>query len=181
MSGVHAWVALLRAVNLGPRNRVPMAELRALLERTGYGSVRTFIASGNVLFTAGSGDRGALGRELETLIAEAFAVETTAIMRTPDELAAVAGAHPFGADTSHTHVSFLVAEPDPTAVARLGEADHGPDRVHVAGSDVYLHYPAGVQGSRLGAAKLERLLGVAGTVRNWRTVTALAELAAAAP
>jgi uncharacterized protein (DUF1697 family) len=179
VSGTHGWVALLRAVNLGPRNKVPMAELRTLLERAGYGSVRTFIASGNVLLTAGTRDRAALARELEGLVAEAFGVETTAILRTPAELAAVAGSHPFGADTSHSHVSFLAAKPDAEAVARLTEADHGPDRVRLAGSDVYLHFPGGVGGSRLSAGKLEQLLGVPGTVRNWRTVTKLAELAAA--
>jgi uncharacterized protein (DUF1697 family) len=173
----HGWVALLRAVNLGARNRVPMAELRALLERSGLGDVRTYIQSGNVLFTSPDGERGTLGGRIEDEILGAFGVTTTAILRTFGELRAVASSHPFGSDTSRTHVSFLAAEPHSDAVVRLLAADHGPDRAHVSGSDVFLHYPAGVQGSRLTAAKLERLLGVPGTARNWRTVTALAELA----
>ncbi len=174
----HAWVVLLRAVNLGGRNKVPMPELRAVLAREGYASVRTYIASGNVLLAAGK-DRAAVARSVERLIAERFGVETLAIVRTPRELAAVAAAHPFGDDTSRTHVSFLAGAPEQAAAERLAEADHGSDRVHLAGSDVYLQYPDGVQRARLSAAKLERLLGVPGTARNWRTVTALADLAGA--
>jgi uncharacterized protein (DUF1697 family) len=181
MSGTHAWVALLRAVNLGARNKVPMAELRALLERSGFDAVRTYIQSGNVLLGAATGDRAAVAEEIERAVADAFGVTTTAIMRTPDELARVAAGHPFGDDTSRTHVSFLAAVPDAEAVADLSRLDHGPDRVAVAGADVYLHYPGGVQGSRLTGARLERHLGVPGTARNWRTVVALAGLAGTAP
>ncbi len=138
--------------------------------------MRTYIASGNVLLTAPTDDRAHLARELARLVEDAFGVVTTAVLRTPGELAAVLSSHPFGEDTSRTHVSFLAAEPDADGLARLAEADHGSDRVHVAGADVFLHYPQGVQGSTLTAAKLERLLGVPGTARNWRTVTALADL-----
>jgi uncharacterized protein (DUF1697 family) len=170
-------VALLRAVNLGARNKVPMAELRALLGEAGYSGVRTYIASGNVLLDA-SDDRATVAAELERLIAEAFQVSTTAIMRTPDELAGVVARHPFGRDTSRSHVVFLTREPEPESAERLAAADHSPDRAVLAGPDVYLQYPAGVQGSRLSAARLERLLGLRGTHRNWRTVAALTELAA---
>ncbi|HET7573429.1 MAG TPA: DUF1697 domain-containing protein [Gaiellaceae bacterium] len=170
------WCVLLRAVNLGARNRVPMAELRRLLAEAGHEDVRTYIASGNVLLRA-PGPRDRVARELEELIAAAFSVDTTAIVRTPRELAAVAAARPFGRDTSSVHVAFLATQPARDAVRRLSEADHGPDRVQLAGSDVFLHYPRGVQGARLGGARLEKLLGVAATVRNFRTVTALAELA----
>jgi uncharacterized protein (DUF1697 family) len=173
------WVALLRAVNLGARNKVPMAELRSLLTEAGFGSVRTYIASGNVLLD-GPRARATVAGELEHLIAEAFEVSTTAIVRKPKELAALVAGHPFGADTSLSHVVFLAGKPRPEAVERLAATDHSPDRAFVAGADVYLHYSAGVQGSRLSAARLERLLGVRGTHRNWRTVAALAELAAEA-
>lgn len=171
------WVALLRAVNLGARNKVPMAKLRALLEEAGYGSVRTYIASGNVLLD-GPRSRPAVARELERLIAEEFKVDTIAVMRTPKELAAVVAGHPFGDDFSHSHVVFLAKEPGRKAAAELAAIDHSPDRAALAGAHVYLQYPAGVQGSRLSAARLEHVLGLPGTGRNWRTVAALAELAA---
>jgi len=170
------WVALLRAVNLGARNKVPMAELRTLLAEAGYGDVRTYIASGNVLLDGPRG-RSAIAGELERLVADAFNVHTTAVMRTPDELAAVVAGHPFGADTSQSHVVFLASEPGSQAAKKLAAADHSPDRALLAGADVYLQYPAGVHGSRLSAARLEKLLGLPGTHRNWRTVAKLAQLA----
>jgi len=171
------WVALLRAVNLGARNKVPMAELRRLLTDAGYGDVRTYIASGNVLLDGPRG-RSTVAGELERLIADEFKVNTTAVMRTPKELTAVVAGHPFGADTSHSHVVFLADKPASTAAKQLAAADHSPDRALLVGTDVYLQYPAGVQGSRLSAARLEKLLGLSGTHRNWRTVAKLAELAA---
>jgi len=173
------WVALLRAVNLGARNKVPMAQLRTLLEDAGYENVRTYIASGNVLLD-GPGSRTALAAELERLIAKAFGVDTTAILRTPKELASVVAGHPFSADTSHSHVVFLAAKPTRDAAHRLTALDPSPDRAVLSGADVYLEYPAGYSGSWLSAARLERLLAVRGTHRNWRTVVALAELAAEA-
>jgi uncharacterized protein (DUF1697 family) len=72
---------------------------------------------------------------------------------------------------------FLARKPGPKAAERLTAADHSPDQAVLAGADVYLRYPAGVQGSRLSAARLEKLLELRGTHRNWRTVAALAELA----
>ena len=172
------WVALLRAVNLGGRNKVPMAQLRALLEESGYRDVRTYIASGNVLLD-GPRSGAAVVRELERIVADAFGVDTTAIVRKPAELAGLVGAHPFGRDTSRSQVVFLAERPTAAAAERLAEADHAPDRGILAGKDLYVQYGAGVQNARLSAARLERLLGVAATHRNWRTVAALAELAAA--
>jgi len=169
------WVVLLRAVNLGARNKVPMAQLRTLLEEAGYGNVRTYIASGNVLLDGSSG-RAALATALERIVADSFGVTTTAILRKPRELAAAVEAHPFD-DSSKTHVAFLAARPAKAAAARL-EA-FAPGAV-LTGAELYLALPRGVQGSRLSNARIESLLGVPATLRNWRTVVALAELAAEA-
>jgi uncharacterized protein (DUF1697 family) len=167
------WVALLRAVNLGARNKVPMAELRRLLEAAGYEGVRTYIASGNVLLDGRTG-RAALGSDIERLVLDAFGVATTAILRKPRELSATVEAHPFD-DSAKTHVAFLAKRPDNAATARLEAFD--PSTV-LRGAELYLHLPRGVQGSRLSNARIESLLGVPATLRNWRTVVALAELAA---
>ena len=172
------WVAFLRAVNVGGRNKVPMAELRTLLEDAGYGNVRTYIASGNVLLDGPAG-RAALGSALERLVADAFGVTTTVMVRKPRDLGAIVAAHPFGSKTSETHVAFLMKTPAKSAAARLEEAA-GAERVVLAGAEVYLRLQRGVHGSRLSAAQVESLLGVPATLRNWRTVVALAELAAQA-
>jgi uncharacterized protein (DUF1697 family) len=156
-----------------------MANLRALLEEAGYGNVRTYIASGNVVLDGPAGKK-ALGSALERLVADAFDVETTAILRKPRELAVTLDEHPFGSDTSKTHVAFLAARPANAAADRLEEAAGGGDRVILAGADVYLRLPQGVHSSGLSPARVESLLGVPATMRNWRTVAKLAELAAEA-
>ena len=173
------WVAFLRAVNLGGRNKVPMAELRTRLEEAGYGDVRTYIASGNVLLD-GPARRAEIADELERLVADAFGVATVAIVRKPAELATLVDGHPFGRDTSHSHVVFLASSPAAKSIRDLAETDHAPDRAVVDGANVYVQYGGGVQGARLSAARLERILGVPATHRNWRTVAAVAQLAAEA-
>jgi uncharacterized protein (DUF1697 family) len=167
------WVAFLRAVNLGPRNKVPMAQLRTLLEDAGYENIKTYLASGNVLLDGPAG-RKALGSDLERLVLDAFGVTTAAILRKPRELAATVTAHPFG-HPSETHVAFLAARPAKEAADRLEAFDL--DAV-LLGAELYLQLPRGVHGSRLSNARIESLLGVPATLRNWRTVVALAELAA---
>ncbi len=173
----QGWVALLRGINVGGRNTVPMAELRRLFEENGCNSVSSFIQSGNVLFTNDAPDRFALARQLEQAVAETFGVSSPIVLRTSAELGRVAGSHPFGADTSKTNVAFLGNDPRPEDVRSLRSVDVAPDRYEVVGSDVFLHYPNGVHGARLSGALLERYLGVTATTRNWRTVTCLAELA----
>ena len=169
------WVALLRGVNLGARNKVPMAQLRALLEETGFGDVRTYIASGNVLLD-GPAARKKLGTDLERLVLDTFGVTTAVILRKPRELAAAVEAHPFKR-TSDTHVAFLARRPTKSAAAKLEAFDPGPVLV---GAELYLELPSGVHASRLSNARIESLLGVPVTLRNWRTVVALAELASGA-
>ena len=169
------WVALLRGVNLGARNKVPMAQLRPLLEDAGYGKVRTYIASGNVLLD-GPAARQSLASDLERLVADAFGVMTAVILRKPRELAATVEAHPFDR-TGDTHVAFLARRPAASAAARL---EPFADEAVLLGAELHLQLPHGVHGSRLSNARIESLLGVQATLRNWRTVVALAELAAKA-
>jgi uncharacterized protein (DUF1697 family) len=137
--------------------------------------VRTYIASGNVLLD-GPVDRKALASDLERLVLDAFGVTTAVILRKRRELAAAVEAHPFD-DPSVTHVGFLAARPAKAAAARLETFDPG---AVLAGAELYLQLPRGVRGSRLSNARIEELLGVPATLRNWRTVVALAELAAEA-
>jgi uncharacterized protein (DUF1697 family) len=155
-----------------------MAALRSAFEDAGCRSVVTHLQSGNALCTHPLADRRALAQTLEDAIEGAFGVSTPVILRTAAEVGEVSRARPFGPDTSHAHVAFLAGEPQPEAVRELAALDLAPDRFEVVGSDVFLHYPNGVSGARLTTAVLERRLGVASTIRNWRTVARLAELAA---
>jgi uncharacterized protein (DUF1697 family) len=167
------WIALLRAINLAGRNKVPMAELRKVFEKAGCESVRTYIQSGNVVFEHSKPDRAAL----EAAVAKTFGVEGVIVLRSARQIRSLLSAHPFGADTSKSHVAFLSEKPGRAAWRSLSELDIGADRFKVLGADVALHYPNGFSGAKLTAARLEKQLGVPLTVRNWRTVARLAEMA----
>ena len=117
------WVALLRGINLGPRNRVAMADLRATLARAGCADVGTYIQSGNVVFSSRSRDRARLARKLERAIADDLQVETRVVLRTGQELGELVASHPFGADTSQTHVAFLAEKPAAAAIRALEAED----------------------------------------------------------
>jgi uncharacterized protein (DUF1697 family) len=171
----RTWIALLRAVNIGGR-KVPMADLRRALEDAGLAEVRTYIASGNVLFRSDR-DRMALARLIEQVVLGEFAVSSVAVLRTPQELQRVLAAHPFGADTSRSYVTFLTGRPKAADVRRLAALDVEPDRVAVAGTEVFVYHPSGAGQARLTGAQLERTIGIPGTNRNWRTVAKLVELA----
>lgn len=167
------WIALLRAVNLGARNKVPMAGLRELFEGQGAEDVRTYIQSGNVVFSDSKPD----APKLEQAIAKEFGVSTVVVLRSARQMRKLADSHPFGRNTSNSHVAFFVEKPRAAALRKVSELDIGDNKFEALGSDVALYYPRGVQGAVLTTAKLEKLLGIQGTARNWRTVEKLAELA----
>jgi uncharacterized protein (DUF1697 family) len=176
----HGWIALLRGINVGGKNKVPMADLRRLVEEAGATSVATYIQSGNIVFTHPSSDRVALRAQLEAVVQSESGVSSVIVLRSFVELAKVARAKPFGADNTNTHVSFLERKPSVAAVRSVAGLAIAPDEIKVVGSDAFLYYPNGVSGSRLTGPLLERRLGVPGTARNWRTVTQLAAMASAA-
>jgi uncharacterized protein (DUF1697 family) len=118
-----------------------------------------------------------LEEALEQAIAREFGLQITVVVRSAAQLARVVQANPF--DPAEVYVSFLASAPRRAAVHELVEADHGPDTIAVKGKEVYLCLPGGYGQSRLNNAFLERKLGVRATLRNWRTVTAVAELAGA--
>jgi len=181
---VTRFAALLRSVNVGGRNRLPMADLRALVESLGFKDVTTHLQSGNVVFSGGGGagsDRVA-ARSIQDRIAADVGLAVPVLVRTGTQLAQVVRSTPYGGlgvDPKTLHVTFLDSEPGPDGVrALVGRADDfGVDRFEVIGREVHLHCPGGYGETKLSNGYLERRLGVTATTRNWRTVTALADLA----
>lgn len=171
------YVALLRAANLGATRRVSMPRRREVLADRGYGTVRTHLASGNVILDSPLPE-GELARDLTKAIEEEFAIDVPVVARTGAELAAVRAADPLGpvaTDPSRYSVTFLPEAPHPDRIAALPPPVDG--EYVVRGRELYLWLPDGALGSAMGLWKWGRLLGVAGTNRNWNTVTRLAELA----
>jgi uncharacterized protein (DUF1697 family) len=179
---MKTYAALLRAINLGARNKVAMSELRDLFVGLGCEDVTTYVQSGNVVFRSAVGSAAEMTRKIEQRIARDLGLTLTVLVRTEAELAKVAAGNPFerdAADVGHLHVTFLAGAPERTRVRELGAGYEGPDAFAVVGREVYLHCPNGYGRSKLSNAFLEKRLGTAGTTRNWKTVTKLAELAGA--
>jgi uncharacterized protein (DUF1697 family) len=177
---VSARVALLRAVNVGGRNRVPMAELRTALQAAGLENVSTVLQSGNVVFDASCSD-AEVAAAIRSAIAEAFGLDVAVVVRTAAEMRRIAGANPFleggdSRDPATLHVAFLEGEPTARAAAGLDPNRSPPDACVVRGREVYLSYPGGSGRSRLTLGYVEQTLGVQGTARNWRTVERLASM-----
>jgi uncharacterized protein (DUF1697 family) len=172
------YAALLRAVNLVKRNRIAMADLRSILAELGYADVRTHLQSGNAVFTSEQ-PAVVLERDIGAALAEHAGLKCAVMVRSGAELADVVAANPLGCEPdkpSWFFVSFLAAEPDPEGVAALAALDVGPDQAWVIGREAYLWCPSGPLDSKLGGPFVEKRLGVAGTARNWNTVTKLAAL-----
>jgi uncharacterized protein (DUF1697 family) len=176
-------IALLRGINLGPHRRVGMSDLRDLLTSLGHRDVRTYLQSGNVLFTSDVPSEQ-LRRELEHGLATSLGIDAQVVMRTREELADVVARNPLGGvavDPKRYQVSFLSAEPDPEAVREISAVDVAPERLVVSGRELYAWHPEGIQRSALARLLSERRLGVTATARNWSTVTKLLELAGGEP
>jgi uncharacterized protein (DUF1697 family) len=172
------YAALLRAVNLVKRNRIAMADLRRILTGLGYGDVATHLASGNAVFTSDLAP-DALEDQIAAALAEYAALSCAVMVRSGPELAAIVAANPIKVEPdnpSHYFVSFLAVEPDPAMIAQFMALDLSPERAWVIGREAYFETPPGVVSSMMTAAFLQRQLGVAGTARNWNTVTRLAQL-----
>jgi uncharacterized protein (DUF1697 family) len=177
---VTTYVALLRAINIGARNQIPMAGLKALFADLGHEDVATYVQSGNVVFRSRAGTQSKVAAEIEKRITKEYGHDVAVLLRTPAELAKIARGNPFlKGETDHKklHVAFLDRRPAAKSVAGLDPDRSPPDAFEVSGRDIYLHFPTGSGRSKLTIGYFEARLGVRGTARNWRTVTTLLELA----
>jgi uncharacterized protein (DUF1697 family) len=151
-----------------------MARLRTAVESLGHTDVTTYIQSGNVIFTSAGKVTPA---SLETLIASRFGIETDVMLRTAAQLAKALRANPFPlADASRLHIGFMASRPAAAAMATLDPQRFLPEQFAIIGTELFLHLPAGMGTTKL-PAYLGRMLKVPTTIRTWRTVIKLAELA----
>ena len=177
-------VVLLRAVNLGGRGKVAMADLRGCLVGAGFGDVRTVLQSGNVVLRIDGISGAELEARIEARLLERLALRTDVVARMAEQWRRIVTGNPFPreAETDPSHLLAMVAkrEPTPAAVEALqtaAAATGAREAVAVHGGQVYVTFPDGIGRSRLTAALIERSLGTAVTGRNWNTVLKLAELA----
>jgi uncharacterized protein (DUF1697 family) len=178
---VTTWVVLLRGVNVGGANRLPMKDLRELVTSLGHSDVVTYIQSGNLVLTSATKNRQTIANEICYGIKSSFGLGVTAMLRTPAELTASVATNPFFAeaevDAARVHMMFLSDVPKRQFADQLEPERFTPDRFELVGSELFLHYPNGAGRSKMNLDYFEKRLQVRGTSRNLKTVAKLIELA----
>jgi uncharacterized protein (DUF1697 family) len=172
-------VALLRGINVGGKNKLPMKELAAIFTDAGASDVLTYIQSGNVVFRASAALARRLPAVVATAISKRFGFEVPVLMRTAGELRKVASENPFlraGADVGMLHVAFLTSKPGTAQVDSLDADRSSPDEFELRGREIYLYCPNGIARTKLTNAYFDSKLATTSTVRNWKTVLKLVEL-----
>lgn len=169
------WVALLRGVNVGGHNKVPMADLRALAGRLGWHDVRSYIASGNLVFQA-EGDAEDLAESLRAAMVAQIGVDVPVLVLPGPAIHAAVADCPFQPEKgSHVHAFFLWSAP--VVDAPLLTLLRAPsEALIVRGGIAWLHAPEGVGRSKL-AEKIGKVIGSTEmTGRNLNTVVRLAQM-----
>ena len=188
-------VALLRGINVGGRNKVPMADLREVVASLGHTGVSTYIQSGNVLFSTAEDDTAKLAAALEAAIEGRFGIWSSVVVLSRDELARVLAANPYPDEPNPrmVHVVFLNAGLPESLLMRISAAESAAaakgsrDTVQLAGQAagqaLFLHTPDGFGTSELAqnvfkiiAPPKKSKQGLAATARNWATATKLLSL-----
>ena len=176
---MHAYIALLRGINVGGNKLVAMADLRALVARLGFADVRTLLQSGNLVFRGDHRTTTRLERMLEAETERRLGLETSYFVRTAREWEAVIAGNPFHAeavrDPARLAVMVLKDVPAARDVAALRAAITGREVLRAAGRHLYVVYPDGMGRSRLTHTLIEKLLGTRATARNWNTIRKLAD------
>jgi len=170
-------IALLRGINVGGKNILPMKELAALFQEHGAKQVKTYIQSGNVVFRTEI-DPDEIARQVEAQILERFAITTPIILRTAEELDFALRNNPFVArgEEEGLYVLFLKHMPTPEAVAALDPLRSPPDEFLVQRREVFMRLLSAAT-TKLTNAYFDSKLKTVGTARNWRTVATLCEMA----
>ena len=176
------YVALLRGINVTGRNKIPMADLRAMAEELGWENPETYIQSGNLVFEA-HGLPAALESALEAAITRKLALAIPVIVRAAAGWEAYVRGNPFPAAAEARanllHLGLSKRAPDAGAAAAIQARATQGEQVRVVGDALWIDYPEGVGRSKLTPALLDRLVGSPVTARNFRTVLKLAEMARA--
>lgn len=174
-------IALIRGINVGGKNSLPMETLRGLCESIGLRDVRTYIQSGNVVFRAPSREIAAAATKLEDAIETDRSFRPSVVIRTRDELSAAISANPFAEraqrDPSKLLVMFLRDKPAAGAADAIQKVKRESEELRLIGRELFIDFPIGIGKSKLAIAAVERALGVPATSRNWNTTLKLLAMA----
>jgi uncharacterized protein (DUF1697 family) len=170
VAGKKAYVALLRAVNVGGTGKLPMKELKAMCEEAGFESVSTYIQSGNVVFRTDD-DEDKVKEIIERRLADHFGQKVDVFVRSAREMRDIVDANPYPEEPGNRVAVLFLDRKPPAKLAELARGVRN-ETFEPAAREVFIHYPEGLGRSRLSFGD-----DLVGTVRNMNTVTRLAEMA----
>ena len=176
---MKTYIALFRGINVGGNNVLPMKDLVAQLENLGSQNVKTYIQSGNVVFQNKEEDDSLLSNKIRTAIKKSHGFEPQVLLLEVEEIEKAVGSNPFPEAESEPktlHVLFLASTPKNPDLGALESIKSDRERFALKDGVFYLHAPEGIGRSKL-AANTEKVLGVAITGRNWRTVRRVVAMA----
>jgi uncharacterized protein (DUF1697 family) len=172
-------ILFFRDVNVGGRNKLPMDELVGMFDALGMPGAVTYIQTGNVALRCSRQQAASLGRRIRSAVQESRGFEPSVLVLRIQEIEHAVAANPFreaAREPKSLHLWFLAAEPPKPDLEELERLKADSERFKLDQKVFYLHAPDGIGHSAL-AAGVEKCLGVEGTVRNWRTVTKVLEMA----
>lgn len=174
-------ISMLRGVNVGGHNKLRMVELKALYESLGHGNVKSYVQSGNVIFSTHERDVEQLAAGIQSAIERRFGFRPDVIVRTAAELRDVVLKNPFatrqGIEPNKLLVTFLVRDPGQEARDKVLAIKIEPDELCMEPREYYIYFPIGMGQSKLPAAAITRAIKASGTGRNWNSVTKMLEIA----
>jgi uncharacterized protein (DUF1697 family) len=176
---LNSYIALLRGINVGGNNKLPMRELVTLLEGLGLQNVKTYIQSGNVVFQSEQTDTAQLSQAITNAIRQHHRFGPYVLILDIKTFQAAMAANPFPegeAEPKSLHLFFMDASPQNLDVAALDRVKAHNERYQLIDQVVYLHAPDGIGRSKL-AEMMGKGWGVNITARNWRTVSEVMAIA----
>ena len=173
------YIALLRGINVGGSNKLPMKELSSALKAAGYENIKTYIQSGNVVFQSNSSDTSAIAEHLSNIIEDGFDFRPSSLVYSYEDYRNIIEATPFDVpeDAHHTlHINFLAEEATSADIEKIENLKTATEKYRLTNKAFYLHAPDGIGRSKL-AANVEKSLGVSITARNMRSALKILAMA----
>ena len=174
------YVALIRGINVGRKNRIKMAELVNSLDSTGFNNIKTYLQSGNIIFEDKTFDISKIASVIENTINQTFGFSVNVIIRNEDELESIIESNPFinepDIEFDKLYVTFLEKIPDKEHILNLDIKKGENEKLDFKGKEIYLYLPNGYSKTKLTNDIFEKKLNITTTTRNWKTVCKLLEL-----
>ena len=178
---MQTYISFLRSVNMAGHNLIKMTELAKLFIDQGFGDAKTYIQSGNVIFTNdGEESASSLSKKLEEAILKKFNLPISVMTREKTDLWNLSACNPYllepGFDPSKMAVIFLHETPLDLQIQKVSDVNFPPDKFRIIGDEIFIYCPNGFARTKLYTGFFERKMNVIGTARNWKTITTILNL-----